>query len=112
MANDRIPEKGRHPPEQVIVSDQEKRERARAALKVNESIAKERTTLVQQLDQLREENKLLKVQKYSKNCSDTHEERKNLSKKFLIEGAENKRIEDFRSILDAWCTPLDNHVPV
>ncbi|XP_063719246.1 EF-hand calcium-binding domain-containing protein 4B-like isoform X2 [Symsagittifera roscoffensis] len=40
--------------------NQEKRERARAALKVNESIAKERTTLVQQLDQLREENKLLK----------------------------------------------------
>ena len=81
VANDRIPEKGRHPPKQVIVSDQEKRERARAALKVNESIAKERTTLVQQLDQLREENKLLKVQKYSKNCSDTHEERKSLSKK-------------------------------
>ncbi|XP_075243238.1 EF-hand calcium-binding domain-containing protein 4B-like isoform X3 [Convolutriloba macropyga] len=40
--------------------NQEKRERARAALKVNESIAKERSTLVQQLDELREENKQLK----------------------------------------------------
>ena len=43
------------------ISVQEKRERAKAALKVNESIAKERSSLVRQLDELREENKVLKV---------------------------------------------------
>ena len=44
-----------------VLSVQEKRDRAKAALKVNESIARERIDLVNQLDELREQNKSLKV---------------------------------------------------